>query len=136
VPRVELQVSPLGPFAGIKGISTIGTAIDKIVGKIASKLLSPDTLAAIQKSPLGNFSVTNALASQADIYTQIIHTEGTTHAANISLAPCSKIELKIDGQVGGDAQLLGMTPNAKTTKTVFTKTFTRWNPASDFCKSI
>jgi hypothetical protein len=42
----------------------------------------------------------------------------------------------VDGQVGGDAQLFGLTPGASTVKTIFTKTFTRWDPASDFCKSV
>jgi hypothetical protein len=135
VPRVELQVSPLGPFAGIKGISTMATAIDAIVRNAAAKILSPQTLNAIHQSPFGNFSVSNALASQADVFVQIIHTEGATHSATTMSVSCSKVELKIDGQYGGDAQLLGMTPGATTTKPWFTKTFTRWSPPSDFCKS-
>jgi hypothetical protein len=136
VPRVELQVSPLGPFAGIKGISIGAAVVDHVVSTVAAKILPPAVLQAIQNSPLGNFSVSNALASQADIYAQIIHTEGTTHAANITPVPCSKIELKVDGQVGGDANLLGIVKGSTSTKTVFTKTFTRWNPASNFCKSV
>lgn len=154
VPRVELQVSPMGmfgstanakPFENVPGlnkilggktVSEIGAWIDGKVSSVAQQVLPANLLAAIAKSPLGNFSISNILASQADIYAQIIHTEGTTHSASITPMPCSKIELKIDGQVGGEAQLLGMTPGAKTTKTVFTKTFTRADPGSDFCKSI
>jgi hypothetical protein len=135
VPRVELQVAPLGPFASINGISTIATAIDAIVRNAAAKILSPQTLDAIHQSPFGNFSVSNALSSKADVFVQIIHTEGASHAATTMSVSCSKVELKIDGQYGGDAQLLGMTPGATTTKPWFTKTFTRWNPPSDFCKS-
>jgi hypothetical protein len=136
VPRVELQVAPFGPFANIKAISTIASGIDFIVGKVAAKVLSPATLNAIHQSPLGNFSVTNALKSQADIFVQIIHTEGATHAANITPVPCSKVEIKVDGQYGGDAQLLGMTPGATTTRPWFTKTLTHWAPPTDFCKSV
>jgi len=154
VPRVELQVSPMGmfgttanarPFENVPGlnkilggktVSDIGAWVDSKVASVAQQVLPANVLAAIQKSPLGNFSISNILSSQADIYAQIIHTEGTTHTASITPMPCSKIELKIDGQVGGEAQLLGMTPGAKTTKTVFTKTFTRADPGSDFCKSI
>lgn len=154
VPRVELQVSPMGMFGttanakpfenvpglnkilGGKSISDIGAWVDSKVAATAQQVLPANLLAAIKASPLGNFSISNVLASQADIYAQIIHTEGTTHTASITPMPCSKIELKIDGQVGGDAQLLGMTPGAKTVKTVFTKTYTRANPGSDFCKSI
>lgn len=154
VPRVELQVSPMGmfgstanakPFENIPGlnkilggktVSDIGGWVDGKVASVAQQVLPAQLLAAIKASPLGNFSISNVLSSQADIYAQIIHTEGTTHTASITPMPCSKIELKIDGQVGGEAQLLGMTPGAKTTKTVFTKTFTRADPGSDFCKSI
>jgi hypothetical protein len=135
-PRIELQVSPLGPFASIKGISTIATAIDTIVGKVAAKILPPNVLSAIKSSPLGNFTVSNALSSKADIFVQVVHTEGVTHSATITLAPCSKVELKVTGQVGGDADLLGMTPGATTAKDIFTKTFTRFQPASHFCESI
>jgi hypothetical protein len=81
-------------------------------------------------------TATNILSSQADIYVQVIHTEGVTHASNISLAPCSKQQLKITGQIGGEAKLLGLTPGATKTKDVFTKTFTRWDPASNFCKGV
>jgi hypothetical protein len=133
VPRVELQLSPMSSFSGL---SDIGSAIDTIVGKVASAILPANVLAAIKASPLGNFSVTNALASSADVYVQIIHTEGVTHAANISLAPCSKVQLKVDGQAGGDANLLGILKGSSATKSLFTKSFTRWNPGSDFCKSV
>jgi hypothetical protein len=135
-PRIELQVSPLGPFASIKGISTIGKVVDGIVGRVAAKILPAGLLSAIKSSPMGNFSLSNALSSQADVFVQVLHTQGVTHAANITLVPCSKVELKVTGQVGGDAQLLGLTPGATRTKDIFTKTFTRWNPASNFCKSI
>jgi hypothetical protein len=154
VPRVELQISPMGmfgstanakPFENIPGlnkvlgnktVSEIGAWIDGKVASVAQSVLPANLLAAIKASPLGNFSISNILSSQADIYAQIIQTEGTTHTASITPMPCSKIELKIDGQVGGEAQLLGLTPGAKTAKTVFTKKFTRADPGSDFCKSI
>jgi hypothetical protein len=133
VPRVELQVAPLGPFASINGISTMATVIDAIVRNASAKILSPQTLNAIHQSPFGNFSVSNALSSKADIFVQIIHTEGATHSANTMSVSCSKVELKVDGQYGGDAQLLGMTPGATTTKPLFTKTLTHWTPHTDLC---
>lgn len=135
-PRVELQLTPLGPFKSIKGIETGASVVDDAVGWLEKKLLSPEQLAALEDSPLGNFSVTNMLKSTADVYAQIVHTEGTTHAANITPAPCSKVTLKIDGVVGGEANLFGITEGMTKETTVFTKTFERWTPGSDFCKSI
>jgi hypothetical protein len=135
VPRVELQASPMGMFKSDK-LKTIIEKVDQIVGKVAALILSPATLARIEASPFGNFSMSNALASKADVYVQIIHSAGTTQASNITPAPCKKFQLKIDGEYGGEATLFGMTPNAKTIKNMFTKTYTRFDPASDFCKSV
>jgi len=135
VPRVELQASPMGMFNN-SALQTAASKIDTIVGRIAAKILSPETLAAIQSSPFGNFSMSNALASKADVFVQLIHAAGTTQTPNIAAAPCKKFQLKIDGEYGGQAQLFGMTPNAKTTKNMFTKSWVRFDPATDFCKSV
>lgn len=73
------------------------------------------------------------LKSNADIYVQIVHTEAATHTATVTPAQCSKVMLKIDGQAGGDANLLGI--KGTTSKSLFTKTYTRWTPNSTFCTS-
>jgi hypothetical protein len=135
-PRVELKLGLLGAWGGSKFLKLGATVIDKIVGQIESRLLPPSVLQALQASPLGNVTATNILASSADIYFQVIHTEGVTHSSNITIQPCSKIELKVSGQTGGDAQLFGLTKGAKTIKDVFSKTYTRWQPPTNFCKSV
>ncbi len=135
-PRVELKLGLLGAWGSSKFLKLGATAIDKIVGAIESKLLPASVLQALQASPLGNVTATNILASSADIYFQVIHTEGVTHSSNITIQPCSKIELKVSGQMGGDAQLFGLTKGAKANKDVFTKTYTRWQPPTNFCKSV
>jgi hypothetical protein len=131
VPRVELK---LGATWSTK-FSVATAAVDKAISWVKSKLPA-SVQAAINSSPLSKMSVTNALASNADLFVQVIHTEGVTHASNITPAPCSKIQLKVTGQWGGDATLFDLVPNASATRDLFTKTFTRWNPASDFCKSV
>jgi len=131
VPRVELK---LGATWSDK-FSHATAAVDKAISYLKSKL--PASIQnAINNSPLSKMSVTNALASSADLFVQVIHTEGVTHASNITPAPCSKIQLKVTGQWGGDATLFDLVPGASGTRDLFTKTFTRWNPASDFCKSV
>ncbi len=134
VPRIELQMGLFSSYASNKTLSSIASTIDIIVSTVMSHL--PANLqAALAASPMAGASVTNLLASKADVYVQIIHTEGVTHAANMTLAPCSKQELKVTGQTGGDASLFGKTASSNT-KDLFTKSFTRWDPASAFCKSI
>ncbi len=135
-PRIELKLALLGSYGSDNFFKTAAAAVDTAIDAIARHFLSPSAFAAYTASPQGNITATNILGSQADIYVQVIHTEGVTHAPNIGLAPCSKQELKITGQIGGEAKLLGLTKGTPATKDVFTKTFTRWNPASNFCKGI
>jgi hypothetical protein len=135
-PRIELTLGLLGAYGASTALSTAATVIDAAISAVANKYLPPAVLAAIKASPLGKMSVSNTLSSSADIYVQIIHTEGVTHSSNMTLAPCTKIQLKITGQTGGDAQLFGLTSGATTTKDLFTKEFTEWKPGSKFCKGI
>jgi len=137
-PRVELKLTVLGAYGDDDAtvLRVAASVIDTIVDGIEKHLLSPAAYNAFKASPLGNVTASNILASQADVYVQVIHTEGVTHSANITLAPCTKTELKITAQSGGDANLMGLTDKAKTVKDLFTKTFTKWDPGSNFCKSI
>ena len=134
VPRIELQLGLFSSYASNKTLSTAVSAIDKVVSKLMSQL--PAAMqAALAASPMAGASVSNLLASKADVYVQVIHTEGVTHASNMTIAPCSKQQLKVSAQVGGDASLFGKSASSPT-QDLFSKEFIRWNPASDFCKSI
>jgi hypothetical protein len=140
-PRIEMALSFLGSW-GAYGytadyfLNAGAAAIDLAIDAIEAHLLPQSMYAALKASPLGSLTATNVLNSNADIYVQVISTEGVTHAPNITLAPCTKTQLKITAQAGGDANLLGLTGNAKKAKDLFTKDFTQWVPGSNFCKSI
>jgi hypothetical protein len=132
-PRIELRLDVLGPFA--KSLSDFGSNIDKIVSKMES-VFPKSILDAVAKSPLSKVTASNILSSNADVFVQFIATEGVTHSSSITPAPCSKQEIKFTGQGGGSMQLFGLTDSAKKNTDLFTKTYTRWDPASDFCKSV
>jgi hypothetical protein len=132
-PRIELRLDILGPFA--KSLSSFGSSIDSIVTKMESKL-PQSILDAIAKSPLSKVTASNILSSNADVYVQFIATEGVTHSASETPFPCSKQEIKFTGQGGTSAQFFGLTDGAKGVTDLFTKTFTRWDPASNFCKGV
>jgi hypothetical protein len=107
------------------GSCKVGAAlIDLERDAIEKQLLPASVYAALGTSPLGNVTASNILASSADVYIQVVHTEGVTHSSNITVAPCTKIELKVTAQSGGEANLFGLTKGARTVKDVFTKTFT------------
>ena len=133
VPRIELMLGV--PEVTNKALKYTEMAASLIINRVAQKVLSPAMFNALANSPFGNVTFSNVLASNADLYVQVIHTEGVTHAANITPVPCSKQQLKVTGQFGGEVNLLGNT-SAPHTKDLFTKEFTRWNPASNFCKSV
>jgi hypothetical protein len=133
-PRIELRLDILGPFAdSVSGI--VGSAIDTAVG-ILKSYLAPGIQAAIANSPLSKMTVSNVLASNADVFVQFITTEGVTHSSNVTLAPCTKQKIKFDGEGGLGAQLFGMTDGAKTTTDIFTKTYTHWVPDTPFCRDL
>jgi hypothetical protein len=132
-PRIELRLDVLGPFAS--SLSSFGSKIDSMVTRMES-VFPQSILDAVAKSPLSKVTASNILASNADVYVQFIATEGTTHAANQSPMPCSKQEIKFTAQGGTAAQFFGLTDGAKSITDLFTKSYTRWNPASDFCKKV
>jgi hypothetical protein len=140
-PRIELGLAFFGSW-GVYGytadyfLNAGAAAIDVALDAIEAHLLPQSMYAALKASPLGSVTATNVLNSNADIYVQVISTEGVTHAPNITLAPCTKTQLKITAQSGGEANLLGLTGNAKKVKDLFTKEFTQWDPGSNFCKSV
>jgi hypothetical protein len=135
-PRVELKLAVLGAYGSDRFLKTVAAAADVILDAVFSHIIPADVYAKFKSSPLGNLTVSNALGSQADVYMQVVHIEGVTHSSTMTLAPCSKQQLRILGQVGGDLKLFGLTDKAKTTTDVFDKTFTRWDPGSAFCKAV
>lgn len=132
-PRIELRLDILGPFA--KSLSSFGGNIDKIASYM-ERILPQSILDAVAQSPLSKVTASNILSSNADVYVQFIATEGVTHSASVTPFPCSKQEIKFTGQGGTSAQFFGLTDGAKGVTDLFSKTFTRWDPASDFCKKI
>jgi len=135
-PRVELKLGLLGSYADSGLVKAAATVIDQTVAKVASKLLPASLYSALAASPLGRMSASTSLGSNADVFAQVIHTQGVTHSTNLTLAPCTKIQLKVTGQVGGDMQLFNLTNGASKTVDTFTKTYTEWKPGSNFCKSV
>jgi hypothetical protein len=119
--------------SSLQGISSDGHGF---VFKNASANIRALKAGDILASPLSKITANNILTSNADVFVQFLATEGVTHAANASPMPCSKQEIKFDAQGCLGAQLFGLTGGAQNTTTLFTKTMTRWDPASDFCKKV
>jgi hypothetical protein len=134
LPRLELRLKVFGKYAkalcmGATGLDFVATGVRKGLGYLTGANPPVDSTSAAA-------TASNILASKADVFVQFITTEGVTHSPNETLAPCSKQEMKFTVQAGAEAQLMGLTPGAHTTTDLLSKTYTRWDPASDFCKSV
>ncbi len=134
-PRVELKFAFFGNL-GRWQLKLVAQEVDLAMQAVATTILPAAMYQALISTPMGSMPLTNVLGSSADVYAQVIHTEGVTHSSNLSAAPCTKIELKVTGQVGGEAQLFNLTKGMSKTIDTFSKTYTEWRPPSSFCKSV
>ena len=132
-PRIELRLDILGALSD--EVSEFAGNIDAIASSLES-LLPQSAQDMIANSWMSKMTASNVLASNADVYIQFIATEGSTHAANVTAAPCSKQEIKFDLDAGTAAQFFGLTNGASSSVNLFTKTYTRWIPDTPFCKGV
>lgn len=130
-PRVELGVDAFGSYKDT--VSKLAKRLDQMqsaAAKIFSRLMpGVDT-------GLGQVKASAVLKSNADVYAQLISTEGVVHAPVISMIPCSKKWISFEGVVGTAANIAGLTPNAKRSAVVFQKRYDKADPPSNFCEKV
>jgi hypothetical protein len=135
-PRFELQLSPLGDLG-----KTLSDLVDNY-GTYAStaETLLRKLLPAQVQQQLSDFkllnSMSNVIKSSADVYAQLVSTEGVVHSPAISMVPCSKKWIEFSAQIGTAANIAGLTPDAKRTATVWQKKFSKADPPSNFCEKV
>jgi hypothetical protein len=135
-PRFELQLSPLGSLG-----KTLSDLVDNYgtYAETAEALLRKLLPASVQQQ-LSNFkllnSMSNVVKSSADVYAQLVSTEGVVHSSAISMLPCSKKWIEFSAQIGTAANIAGLTPNAQRSTTVYQKKFEKADPPSNFCEKV
>jgi hypothetical protein len=138
-PRIELQFSPFGSFSLGQALQKAAPTFESYAAQ-AAQLISkyaPGLQQAWQQAgSLGPNSVSAVLKSSADVYAQLVSTEGVVHAATIGLAPCSMKWIEFQVQVGTAANIAGTTPNAKASTVLYTKTYRQADPPSNFCMQV
>ena len=135
-PRFELQLSPFGSFG--KDLADAADKFAKYADKV-ERFLAKHVPGAVADSWNGSAlmkTVSNVLKSKADVYAQLVSTEGAVHAPTITMVPCSKKWIEFSAQVGTAADIAGMTPNAKRSTTVFSKKYSKADPPSNFCEKV
>jgi hypothetical protein len=137
-PRFELQLNPFGTGELAKELQEKSHDFAKYAEE-ASKVVQ--NFSAVAAQVLKGVSlllkaINNVLKSQADVYAQLVSTEGVVHASAISMVPCSKKWIEFSAQIGTAANIAGMTPNASRSTTVFSKKYEKADPPSNFCEKV
>jgi hypothetical protein len=134
-PRFELQLSPFGDLG-----KQIGSAVESYQQYEAKAVAIVNRFAPSLADAWKNMNVLNQISnvvkSNADVYAQLVSTEGVVHAPTISMVPCSKKWIEFSAQIGTAANIAGMTPNAKRSATVFSKKYEKADPPSNFCEKV
>jgi hypothetical protein len=128
-PRIELSVDAFGSYK--ETVSKLAKRLDQMqtgAAAILSKLM-PGV-----QTGLGTVKASNVLKSNADVYAQLISTEGTVHSSAISMIPCSKKWIGFEAVVGTAADIAGITPNAKRSAVVLRKRYDKADPPTTFCE--
>ncbi len=130
-PRIELTVDLFGTYKDT--VNKLAEKLDKMqsaAAALANKLMpGVDT-------GLNKVKASNVLKSNADVYAQLISTEGTVHSPAISMVPCSRKWISFEGVVGTAANIAGLTPDAKRSVVLFQKRYDKADPPSNFCEKV
>lgn len=134
-PRFELQLGLSSVFSTLEKASKIIDKIDAKVDALAKAHLSPEAYAAVTKAV---DTLKDGIKSKADVFAQLIVTEGVTRTGSSTIHPCSWIKTVLTAQVGMNYSLFGLHKGAKdTTKDVWTKDWIRVDPpGATLCVNI
>jgi hypothetical protein len=130
-PRIELSIGLAKIFPVLGNANSVPGVLlsqaDSWLDSFAQKHLPPLAYQALSTSPLGAAVLSNILKSSASAFAQIITSAGISRTGMAVMAPCSRIDLKISGQVGLNASVFGMKvdENAHPTE-VFSKSWTNY----------
>lgn len=134
-PRFELQLGLSEVFPKLGKVSEAIDKIDAKIDKLAKAHMSPEWYAAATKAV---DTLKDAIKSQADVFAQLIVTEGVTRTGSSAVHECSWIKTVLTAQVGMNYSFMGIHKDAKdTTKDVWTKEWIRVDPpGTTLCENI
>ena len=128
-PRLELSLGLAKIFPIMGSADAAIAAVDKRIDTFAKAHLSPAAYDALSKSPLGTAVASNIIKSEADVFAQLVVTEGVTRTGVTALVACSRITTSLTAQVGMNGSLFGVNAGAKEhTKDVLAHEWLRVDP--------
>jgi hypothetical protein len=137
-PRFELQLNPFGTGELATELQEKSHDFAKYAEEAAKVVenFSPAAAQVYKGVSLLFKAINNVVKSNADVYAQLVSTEGVVHAPAISMVPCSKKWIGFQVDIGTAANIAGMTPNASRSTVVYQKKYSKADPPSNFCEKV
>lgn len=112
--QTSTAFSPFAAFGVVVAVAMprfeLKTGAEEIANEVPESITNA-AVALLEKTTIGHFVhnvVKNVLKSEAAATFQVILSSTASHSGMQSLVPCQRFTLHLEGQVGADAQVLGM----------------------------
>jgi len=106
--------SPYAAFGLVVAVAMprfeLKTGAEEIANEVPASV-AESAIVLLEKTTIGHYvhkAVQNVLKSEAAATFQVILSSSASHSGMQSLVPCQRFTLHVEGQVGADAQVLGM----------------------------
>ena len=112
--QTSTAFSPYAAFGVVVAVAMprfeLKTGAEEIAAEVPESV-TESAIALLEKTTIGHYvhnAVKNVLKSEAAATFQVILSSTASHSGMQSLVPCQRFTLHLEGQVGADAQVLGM----------------------------
>jgi len=130
--------SPLAAFGVLVAMALprfeLKTGAEEALNEVPSSIAEAATKL-LENTTIGHFikkAVKNKLVPEGEAYFQVILSSTASHSGMLSLVPCQRFGLHVEGQVGGSASALGYEKELPVFK-VFTKDIDQPTPPGKIC---
>lgn len=112
--QTRTAFSPYAAFGVVVAVAMprfeLKTGAEEVAAEVPQSV-AESAIALLEKTTIGHYvrnAVKNVLKSEAAATFQVILSTTASHSGMQSLVPCQRFTLHLEGQVGADAQVLGM----------------------------
>jgi hypothetical protein len=139
-PRIELTFGVSKALKASGDLQQAAARVDQLADALASRVLTPEQYQQFKNSPLGEFSLENAvetsLASNAEAYFEMVTSSGFSDTGFSVITPCSRQDIILAGKVGASAQVFAQ-QLGEASKEIFHQQITNIDPpGTRLCEEI
>jgi hypothetical protein len=136
--QTSTAFSPMAAFGVVVAVAMprfeLKTGTEELMPPIPDSL-ADRAAALLEKTTLGHFvkKAKEALKTEAAGTFQVVLSSTASHSGMLSLVPCQRFTLHVEGQVSADATVLGMPKELLKTMTIFKKDIDQPIPNAKIC---